>query len=193
MYSEEIKRDKTRCQISISVDVDTLRYYANFAPNGHINADPTLSYTMPQLLGLFEELNIRATLFVIGETVVEHPGLWRQAAEAGHELASHSYTHPQAFHQLTSDQKRREILESKKIIEDCIGQSVIGFRAPAYNIDLEVLNLLLESGYHYDSSFFPGWYVPLSKLVTRLLSPTYQLVQEVGDIILLREVNAEQT
>ncbi len=163
-------------QVAISVDVDTLRYYANFAPNGVVGADPILSYTMPRLLDLFAELEIQATLFVIGDTILPHKTLWRRAFEAGHELASHTQTHVQAFHLLSKKEKRYEIEASKQNLENCIGQPVLGFRAPAYNIDLDTLDLLVEAGYQYDSSLFPGWFLPVSKIVTPLISRTYRPV-----------------
>jgi len=164
------------CQISISVDVDTLQHYANFAPNSVVTTDPILSDTMPKLLELFDEENIKATFFVIGNTISSNKIFWQWIAATGHELASHSQTHVQAFHQLSPLQKQTEIYSSKQIIEDCIGQQVLGFRAPAYNIDIDLLKLLAEAGYQYDSSLFPGWFLPASKIVTRILSRTYQPV-----------------
>ncbi|NER94653.1 MAG: polysaccharide deacetylase family protein [Symploca sp. SIO1B1] len=163
--------------ISISVDIDTLKYYSNFCP-GEVSVfnDPILLYTLPKLLELFAELDIRATFFVIGETIKGHESLFRQIATEGHELASHSQTHIQGFHQLSLAVKRQELEKSKKTIEDCTGYPVVGFRAPAYNIDFETLKILTDTGYHYDSSLFPDWYVPLSKVVTRFLSKDYQPV-----------------
>ncbi len=161
-------------RVNISVDVDTLRYYANFAPRGTVITDRIMSYTVPRMLDLFAELGIHATFFVIGETVHGNEVLWRTAAEAGHEVASHSHTHIQAFFTLSHEQKRAELHDSKQVIEDCTGMEVVGFRAPAYNFDVDVLELLLENGYRYDSSFHPKWFVLASKWVTRIISPTYQ-------------------
>ena len=166
--------------INISVDVDTLEFYANFAPNGIVELDPIMSWTMPKMLDLFDELGVKATFFVIGSSVEAHSSFWRKAAASGHEIASHSMTHPQAFHLQTYNDKKNELRESKHRIEDSTGYPVKGFRAPAYNIDPDVLNYLVYEGYTYDSSLFPGWFVPGSKLLLRLLNRDYKPVPSSG-------------
>jgi hypothetical protein len=157
-------------QVAISLDVDTLHHYAFLAPGGHVGDDHVLSHTVPRLLDVLDSLGIKATLFAIGESIARDESLWRRAADAGHELASHSLSHFQDFHARPPETKRRELADSKRRIEDCVGHPVVGFRAPAYNIDAHGLCLVASAGYKYDSSFFPGWYVPLGKAVLRLKS-----------------------
>lgn len=50
----------------------------------------------PRILKLLAEHNARATFFVIGENAGRHPGLVREIAAAGHEVAHHTHTHPLA-------------------------------------------------------------------------------------------------
>ena len=162
--------------VNISVDVDLLPYYYNFHPDNLAKTenDPLANHALPKLLELFAELHIKATLFVIGETAAANKAFWQQAVQAGHELASHSHTHVLSFHLLTRQQKQDEIERSKKTIEDLTGAAVEGFRAPGYNIDAELLDVLVESGYKYDSSLYPGWFVPLSKLAVSLLNRNFK-------------------
>lgn len=47
----------------------------------------------PRLLDVLAELDVRGTFFVIGELCAARPELVRAIADAGHELASHGYTH----------------------------------------------------------------------------------------------------
>lgn len=59
---------------------------------------------------------------------------------------------------LTLDQFRRELLDSRRMLEDLSGQPVIGYRAPTFSITHETawaLDVLAETGYRYDSSVFP--------------------------------------
>jgi sugar transferase (PEP-CTERM/EpsH1 system associated) len=53
--------------------------------------DPT--YT-PQLLEILARYGARGTFFLIGNGVTQYPELVSQIVEAGHEIASHSHTHP---------------------------------------------------------------------------------------------------
>src|SRR5262245_23726401 len=48
----------------------------------------------PKLLDLLAAHHIKATFFVIGENVAEHPEIVARAASEGHEIASHSWSHP---------------------------------------------------------------------------------------------------
>lgn len=64
---------------------------------------PNPVYTSP-LLDLLDDLNLRATFFVIGNNAEQHPELIQRMATAGHEIANHTYSHsdprstsPEAF------------------------------------------------------------------------------------------------
>ncbi|MFE9098605.1 polysaccharide deacetylase family protein [Streptomyces sp. NPDC007264] len=47
----------------------------------------------PHFLDALDGLGVRATFFVLGESVLRHPALTRETAERGHELAVHGWTH----------------------------------------------------------------------------------------------------
>lgn len=49
----------------------------------------------PRLLDMLKKRNIKATFFVVGQCVAEFPEILKRAAEEGHEIASHSWSHPQ--------------------------------------------------------------------------------------------------
>ncbi len=160
--------------ISVSVDLDTLEYYANFRSGAAAASScPSISRYLESMLDLFDELGVKATIFTIGETIETQRDFLRRAVASGHEIASHSQTHVQAFHLLPVERKRSEIRDSKARLEDAASHEVVGFRAPGYNVDGEALNLLAEEGFGYDSSFFPGWFLPAAKLLTRVLSRSY--------------------
>jgi peptidoglycan/xylan/chitin deacetylase (PgdA/CDA1 family) len=48
----------------------------------------------PKLLDLLAARHIKATFFVIGENVAEHPEIVARAAREGHEIGNHSWSHP---------------------------------------------------------------------------------------------------
>ena len=54
---------------------------------------------------------------------------------------------------MTLDNFRQDCGDSKKHLEDIIGSSVCGYRAPSFSINDYVLNSIKEAGYLYDSSY----------------------------------------
>lgn len=95
-----------------------------------------------------------ATFFILGWIARRLPGLVREIASRGHEIASHGFTHD-LCHLCSRDHLRLDLSRSKEILEDIIGDEVIGYRAPSFSIGVEVLEVLRECGYKYDSSFNP--------------------------------------
>ncbi|MEP7384180.1 MAG: polysaccharide deacetylase family protein, partial [Gemmatimonadota bacterium] len=77
-----------------------------------------------------------------------------EAVRAGHEIASHSLSH-EYLTQLDTAGKRRQIGESRDLLQQELGVPIVGFRAPGYRIDRESIELLAELGYDWDSSAFP--------------------------------------
>src|SRR5688572_19794208 len=90
---------------SVSVDLDPLVCYYRIHGLGEpppALRDVVLRRALPRFLELFEKRSqpIRGTFFVVGSDVEADPagrGRLAQAARGGHELASHSHTHPYAL------------------------------------------------------------------------------------------------
>ena len=113
--------------------------------------------TTHALLDLFASRQVRATFFILGWVAERYPGLVRDVAAAGHEIASHGYWH-QIVYGLTPDDFREDVRRSKRVLEDLAGRAVTGYRAPSFSItrqSLWALDVLVEEGYGYDASVFP--------------------------------------
>jgi len=110
---------------------------------------------VPRLLELLDELAVPAVLFTVARDAEGQRALLRQAVSAGHEVASHSLTHPQPFSTLEDDALREELATSRRRLSDASGRDVVGFRAPAWDVDDRVLRMVGEAGYRYDASIFP--------------------------------------
>jgi polysaccharide deacetylase family protein (PEP-CTERM system associated) len=109
------------------------------------------------ILDLMAERDARGTFFVLGWIAERHPGLVRDIAAAGHEVASHGWGHRRVTH-ITPEQFRRSVRASREVLEDLSGAPVLGYRAPSFSIAAGcewALDVLLEEGYRYDSSRFP--------------------------------------
>ena len=171
----EMKNNQLKAFISIDVDCmhgHTENYAGGRRQRGRDDRfiDISYQYWLPRYLDLLAELNLRSTFFLVAD-FARHPGnlpLIHRLVSAGHEVASHTLTHSVELCSLDLKDKAREIIDSKKILEDLTGQPVIGYRGPGYAFDADIARLLLENGYLYDSSVVPGYLFPLYKRVFRL-------------------------
>ncbi len=111
-----------------------------------------------QLLDLFDSLSdqiadpIKATFFILGWIAKRCPALVKEIHNRGHEVASHGYHH-NLCRQEDAKSLQQDLSDSKKLLEDFIGDSVVGYRAPGFSIDKDILSLIREAGYRYDSSY----------------------------------------
>jgi polysaccharide deacetylase family protein (PEP-CTERM system associated) len=110
-----------------------------------------------RLLDILDRERVRATFFVLGWVAERHPGLVREIASLGHEIACHGYGHRMIQH-LSRPDFERDVTRAKQALEDAIGRPVLGYRAPTFSImraTLWSLDVLVEAGFRYDSSIFP--------------------------------------
>ncbi len=106
------------------------------------------------LLDLMDSYEFRpkATFFILGWIAQKSPGLVREIYNRGHEIASHGFDH-QLCSNLASDILSKDLKNSKSLLEDIIGESIVGYRAPSFVISDHVLKIINDAGYKYDSSY----------------------------------------
>lgn len=49
----------------------------------------------PRLLDILKQRKVKATFFVVGQCVAEYPEIAKRIVDEGHEIANHSWSHPQ--------------------------------------------------------------------------------------------------
>lgn len=116
-----------------------------------------LERNMETILGLLDQYRIKATFFTLGWVAERYPAVIRSLVESGHELACHSYWHKRASNQHRAE-FITEIIDTKKLLEDIGGVTVMGYRAPSYSIGSDNLwahEELMHAGYRYSSSIYP--------------------------------------
>ena len=94
-----------------------------------------------ELLDTLAAQESAATFFMLGKAVQANPEVVARAASEGHELASHSMTHPDLT-TITSDKARKQVLDAGKAITKITGQPVTMYRPPYGALDPAVLTVI---------------------------------------------------
>jgi peptidoglycan/xylan/chitin deacetylase (PgdA/CDA1 family) len=83
----------------------------------------------PKLLDILAAHRIKATFFVIGENVVQHPEVVARAAREGHEIGNHSWSHPN-FGKMSEDGVRGQLQRTDEAIKGATGARPTLLRPP---------------------------------------------------------------
>lgn len=97
--------------------------------------------TTPRLLTILKEKGVKATFFMLGQNVVKHEDLVKQVAAEGHEVASHSYSHPQLT-TVDAQRVKEEVQKTDKAIFHAIGKIPTDFRPPYGAVNTEVARII---------------------------------------------------
>src|SRR6187551_2695528 len=100
-----------------------------------------------KLLELFKKFNVKATYFLLGKTIEDHPQLIREIINEGHEIGCHTYSHP-FIYKISPEELRKELIKCKELLGQ-FGISYTGFRAPYFSIDSRsfwALDIIREEG-----------------------------------------------
>lgn len=132
-YHSLVARDKLGVEVPVSRNVDL--------ETGH-------------LLDLLDDLDVRATCFVVGRLAHERPHLVKEIAARGHEIASHGFQHL-LMPQLDPQSFAEDLRASMDVLQGITGTAVRGFRAPAFSLSERqrwAFEIMAEEGIEYDSS-----------------------------------------
>ena len=121
---------------------------------GWEEAGPALARQTDALLALLDELDARATFFVLGMAARAHPELIAAVVDAGHEIGCHGDAHL-PVHTQTPDEFAADLRAARTTIEALTGTTPVGYRAPAFSITRAsgwAFDVLAQEGFAYDSS-----------------------------------------
>ena len=102
-------------------------------------------------LEIVSDYNIKSTLFTLNDVISEVKSDLLSAINAGHEISSHGTSHKRPL-TISKDEFIQDIEYSKKNIENILSTEVIGYRAPCFSINNELIGELKNVHYQYDSS-----------------------------------------
>ena len=136
--------------ISVTLDVEDLRPSDQFEARSKLMTE--------KVLDLFSEMNIRATIFVVGDVAKNHPEIINKAVKDGHEIGLHSHKHI-PLQLLTPDEFEQELSGAKTLLQEISGQEINGFRAPTMSLTHKTrwaVPILKRVGFTYSSSVLPA-------------------------------------
>ncbi len=143
----------------------------------------------PRLLDMLAARNIKATFYVIGNSVNQNPGVLRRTVSEGHEIGNHSQTH-QLLSKLGDSQLRQEMQRC----EDAIGRAA-GVRPrtmrPPYGGLLQRQRQLVHDEFGYPTILWSvdplDWKRPgASVIANRIVSGT-----AAGGIVLAHDLHSQ--
>lgn len=104
-----------------------------------------------KILDILDENGAKATFFTVGYKIPGRENLVKRAADAGHEIGTHTWDHAEgsgkgvSLIKMSSDERKEEVTKGLKAIEDATGSKAsTTFRAPGGNFDESVATDLQE-------------------------------------------------
>jgi polysaccharide deacetylase family protein (PEP-CTERM system associated) len=143
---------------ALSVDVEDYRQILSSRFRGEpgpVTAE--FERNMEAVLALLGGAGATATFFVTGTVAERRPDLVRRWAALGHEIASHGWDHTPIW-AMAPARLKEELACAKRVLEDAIGRTVAGYRAPIFSVrwdTLWALDVIRDAGFAYDSSIVP--------------------------------------
>ncbi len=113
-----------------------------FTMNCAWNADD-----IDSILETLKNNNVHITFFIVGDWVDKYPEAVKKINEAGHEIGSHSNTHPHV-NKLSAEKNLEEINLSVAKIQKITGQKANIYRAPYGEYNNTVIKTAEENGYY---------------------------------------------
>ena len=99
------------------------------------------------ILETLKNNNVKITFFMVGDWIDKYPEAVKKIYEAGHEIGSHSNTHPHV-NKLSAEKNLEEIQLSVNKIEKITGSKTNLYRTPYGEYNDTVIKTAQENGYY---------------------------------------------
>ena len=111
-----------------------------------------------RILDIWDSCGIKATCFCTGLMAKDFPQVVKMIKSRGHEIGCHSNQHTW-MNKMTEAEAHEDTHAAVSTLEQCIGQKVLSYRAPAFSIGENnkwMFEILASEGIQNDSSVFPA-------------------------------------
>lgn len=140
------------------ITFDIEEWYLNHYKNGPIERYAEYDHYLEAILDKLDARQIKATFFCVGEMGRMFPKVIKKIHGRGHEVGCHSNTHTW-LNKMTQAECRKDTHMAVDSLEQCIGEKVKSYRAPAFSIcesNKWAFEILVENGIERDASIFPA-------------------------------------
>ncbi len=137
---------------------DIEEWYLNHRKGGPIEKYAEYDRYLDAILNKLDERKLKATFFCVGEMGRLFPEVIRKIQQRGHEIGCHSNIHTW-LNKMTEAECREDTHRAVDSLEQCIGEKVKSYRAPAFSIGEKnkwAFEILAENGIERDASIFPA-------------------------------------
>jgi len=143
-------------KITNMISIDLEDYYCDLPFKDWKKYESRVIPTTNTILDLFNKYKISATFFTVGYIAEKHPELIEKIVSNGHEIASHSFLHPD-LRKISKEEFSEDLNASITTLSKISGDKILGFRAPYFSINKDNFWVfdILRKHLKYDSSIFP--------------------------------------
>src|SRR5262249_10955595 len=99
-----------------------------------------------RLLKVLHDEHVPGTFFIVGKMGDRYPDLVRTISEQGHEVANHTYNHPNLA-RTSDDAVINELQRTRALIHRLTGQEGILFRPPGGDYSRQTVKITANAGY----------------------------------------------
>ena len=137
---------------------DIEEWYIEQQRNGRAEKYAEFDYYLDAILNKLDDKQMKATFFCVGKMGRLFPKVIRKIQQRGHEIGCHSNIHTW-LNKMTETECREDTRRAVESLEQCIGEKVKSYRAPAFSIGESnkwAFEILAENGIERDASIFPA-------------------------------------
>ena len=146
---------KCACAITFDMDADSLIHiarpkdsYDRLYPITMGKYGPTVA--VPRILETYKKFGLKQSFFIPGWCLEQYQETVDLILEGGHEIGHHGWIHEDPI--VTKGNQRHWVEKALDSYDRIVGGKPRGYRAPVYNVTQEVIDLLIEHDFKYDSS-----------------------------------------
>ena len=146
---------KCACAITFDMDADSLIHiarpkdsYDRLYPITMGKYGPTVA--VPRILETYKKFGLKQSFFIPGWCLEQYQETVDLILKGGHEIGHHGWIHEDPI--VTKGNQRHWVEKALDSYGRIVGGKPRGYRAPVYNVTQEVIDLLIEHDFKYDSS-----------------------------------------
>lgn len=138
----------------------------------------------PEILAALSDLSAKATFFVLGERVAEHPDIACEIHALGHELGLHGMTH-RRHDRLSQTDARAELAAGLTTIQDAVGVRPRWYRPPFGRASRQLARACAELD--LEIAYWTAWGHDWEAVTADHVASTVQRGLAPGTIVLLHD------